>query len=160
MKKGSIIALIVGIIMAIPVLVILLVVGSTWWSNFGPFRPNGVPRSAVFLRALATGVLGAVPRGEWLACWDSNGQNHCRLSSKDGDSEYEGVFIPYGRKGSIPTDQLKIDALKTRHEDADAESTGREWVPMVYLKNGDVLIPADYYDKGMQMLDQKRKKQQ
>jgi hypothetical protein len=159
MKKGSIIALIVGTIMAAPVLLIILLIGGYWWSNFGPFRPRSVPRTAVFLRGPAVG-LPAPPRGEWLACWESNGQNHCRLSSKDGATEYEGVFIPYGRSVLVPADQLKIDGFKTRHEDADAEWTGRAWVPMVYLKNGDALIPADYYDKGTQILDQKRKKQQ
>ena len=97
-----------------------------------------------------------MPRGEWLACWESKGENRCRLSSKDGITEYEGAFIPYGRKGPIAADQLLIDALKTRREDRYAEWTGKAWVPLVYLKSGDVLIPADYYDKGSLILDRKR----
>ena len=97
-----------------------------------------------------------MPRGEWLACWESKGENRCRLSSKDGITEYEGAFIPYGRKGPIAADQLLIDALKTRREDRYAEWTGKAWVPLVYLKSGDVLIPADYYDKGSLVLDRKR----
>jgi hypothetical protein len=65
------------------------------------------------------------------------------------------VFVPYGRKGPIPGDQLKIDAVKTRHEDTDAFWLNNTWVSLVYLKNGDVLIPANQYEKGVLLLERK-----
>jgi len=157
MKRSTILVAVLSTIVAIPLLLIMAVVGGYWWSNFGPFRPMSVGRSAVFLRAPATGGPGP-PRGEWLECREGNRENHCKLSSKDGITEYEGVFVPYGHKGPIPADQLMIDAVKTRHEDRYAEWAGKAWVPLVYLKNGDVLIPADYYYKGTRILDQKRTK--
>jgi hypothetical protein len=52
-----------------------------------------------------------------------------------------------------------VDALQTRREDRYAEWTGKAWVPLVYLKNGEILIPADYYDKGTKILDQRRTKE-
>ncbi len=157
MKRSTVIVVVVSTISVIPVLLIMAVLGGYWWSNFGPFRPMSVLKTAVFLRSPATGAPGP-PRGDWLACWENNGEDRCRLSAKDGTTEFEGAFIPYGGKRPVPNDQLSIDALKTRHEDADAFWLNNTWVPFVFLKNGEVLIPASQYDTGVLILDRKRMK--
>jgi hypothetical protein len=157
MKRRVVLITVVSAITGILVMLIMALLGSYWWSNIGPFRPTGVPRNAVFLRAPATGGLGAVPRGEWLACWESNGENRCRFNGKDGATLFEGVFIPYRRKASVPSDQLKIDTSATKYADPDGFWTDNFFlVPMIYLQNGSVLIPAQNYERGVLLLDQKR----
>jgi hypothetical protein len=49
-----------------------------------------------------------------MGCSEQSGLNYCRLSSTDGQTEYEGQFVAYGRKRVIPSNELKIDARKTR----------------------------------------------
>jgi hypothetical protein len=95
-----------------------------------------------------------------LACWESKGEDRCRLSALDGTTEYESVFVPYGRKAPLPADQLDIDTNKTTEQDAEAIWLNDWWVPLIYLKNGDVLIPEGQYDKGAAILSRKRAKGQ
>ena len=122
-----------------------------WWSGTVPSRPKGVAANAVFIWAPAVG-LPAPRRGRWLSCWESAGHNRCKLSAMDGNTEYEGEFIPYRLKGSVPADQLKIDAEKTRDDDV---WVGSALVPLVCLENGDVLIPASKYEEGTLLLKQR-----
>jgi hypothetical protein len=54
-----------------------------------------------------------------------------------------------------------IDATKTtksKYADGDGFWTTSALVPLVYLKNGEVLIPADFYNKGVLILNRKRVK--
>jgi hypothetical protein len=126
------------------------VVGVYWWANTVPSRPKGVPTNAVFLWGPNVGFPGP-RRGSWLACSEAAGHNRCTLSGIEGDIEYEGEFVPYGRKGSIPASQLKIDQTKTRE---NGVWVGETLVPLVYLKDGEVLIPASKYAEGALLLDQ------
>jgi len=157
MKRSTVVVF--STITVVPMLVIMVVIGGYWWSNFGPFRPKAVSRTAVFLRAPATGGPSG-PRGVWLVCWQSSGENRCRFSEKDGATIFEGVFIPYGRKEAIPTDLLKIDTSKTKYADPEGVWINDLLVPMVYLQNGEVLILAQYYEKGALILNRKRRGEQ
>ncbi len=157
MKRNTVLVLVVSTIAAIPTLLIMVVVGRLLWAKIGPFRPTSVRKDAVFLRGPEVGFPG-LPQGEWLACWESNGEDRCRLSAKDGTTEFEGVFVPYGGRRPVPDDQLSIDAWRTRHADPNSFWLNNTWVPFVYLKNGDVLIPASQYEKGVLLLDRKRTK--
>jgi hypothetical protein len=143
------------IISAILGLLVLGVVGGYWWSNTTPTRPSTVPNGAVFLRAPATGAPGP-PRGQWLACWESNGHILCRLSSKDGSTEFEGEFIPYRGEVTVLADQLKINSSKTTKE--KSIWSGNTWVPLIFLDNGEVLIPVVKYEEGKRIIDQDRMK--
>src|SRR5580704_13181400 len=87
------------------------------------------------------GVVGGSPAIE--------APDRCRLSDINGGTEYEGEFVPYGRKPALPTDQMRINADKTREQKL---WVGYALVPLVYLRNGDVLIPVDKYEEGSQML--------
>jgi len=89
-------------------------------------------------------------RGSWLLCWENAGHNSCRLSDVDGNTEYEGDFVTYGDKGPLGADQLKIDPEKSR----DLEVwVGDALVPLVFLENGKILIPANKYEEGRRLLE-------
>lgn len=143
----------VYIISAILALLVLGIVGGYWWSNTTPNRPSTVPNGAVFLRAPATGAPGP-PRGQWLACWESNGHILCSLSSKNGSTEFEGEFVPYRGEVTVPADQLKINLSKTTNE--KSIWSGNTWVPLIFLDNGEVLIPVAKYEEGKRIIDQDR----
>lgn len=128
------------------------VVGAYWWANTVPSRPKGVSSNAVFLWAPYVGFPGP-RRGWWLACSEQTGHNRCTLSGVDGNAEYEGEFVPYGRKPAIPADQLRIDPIKTREHKV---WVGEALVPLVYLDNGEVLVPASKYEEATQFLEQRK----
>jgi hypothetical protein len=131
----------------------LLIVGlvvAYWWAGQVPGRPKGVAPNAVFLWAPHVGFPGP-RRGWWLSCSEDVGHNRCRLSDVDGNTEYDGEFVPYGDKGSVPADQLKIDPEKTRDNKV---WIGSALVPLVFLQNGRVLIPANKYQEGARLLEQ------
>ena len=131
-------------------LLILGLVGAYWWAGTVPSRPKAVAPNAVFLWAPHVGFPGP-RRGWWLSCGENAGHNHCKLSDVDGNTEYDGEFVQYGSKGSVPVDQLKIDSEKTREHKL---WIGSALVPLVYLDNGEVLIPASKYEDGVQLLEQ------
>lgn len=129
-----------------------LVVAAYWWANTVPSRPTGVSANAVFLWAPYVGLPGA-RRGWWLGCWEEGAHNRCKLNSIDGRVEYEGDFVPYGHEGLISRSQLTIDAAKTREHKL---WVGNALVPLVYLKNGEILIPASKYEEGVHLLQQQQ----
>lgn len=131
----------------------LLIVGlvvAYWWAGRIPSRPKGVAANAVFLWAPHVGFPGP-RRGWWLSCSEDAGHNRCKLSDVDGNTEYEGEFVPYGDKGPVPADQLKINPEKTRDNKV---WIGSALVPLVFLQNGKVLIPASKYEEGARLLEQ------
>jgi len=125
---------------------------SYWWANTVPRRPKQVSDRAVFLWAPYAGVPGP-RRGWWLACWEQSETDYCRLSGIDGAITYEGQFVQYGHTGPLPADQLIIDPIKTRENKV---WVGNALVPLVYLENGEVLIPASSYEDGKRLLDRVR----
>jgi len=137
---------------ALVTLMIAGLVGAYWWSSRVPSRPRGVAANSVFLWAPHVGFPGP-RRGWWLSCWENAGHNLCKLSDFDGNAEYEGEFVPYGDKGALPADQLKIDPEKTRENKV---WIGSALVPLVCLENGKVLIPASKYQEGARLLEQSK----
>lgn len=131
----------------------LFVVGvrcAYWWANIPPSRPTSVPGDAVFLWAPYVGV-PSPKRGNWLNCWeDATGRNQCRLARQDGATVYQGEFIPYRQTSAVAASQLRIDPDKSRERRL---WVGGELVPLVYLNNGRILIPAAKYEEGTKLLD-------
>jgi hypothetical protein len=142
-KAGAALAAIVAVF-------IMGVVGAYWWANTVPSRPKGVSSNAVFLWAPYAGFPGP-RRGWWLACSEQARHAYCVLSGVNGDIEYDGEFVPYNHQAAIPADQLRINAIKTREHKV---WVGKAIVPLVYLDNGEVLIPASKYEEGTRLLDQ------
>lgn len=137
-------------LLAIPILLIVWLVALEFLANRVPGRPREVARDAVFLWAPAVGFPGGLPRrGWWLACWEEAGRDLCKLSDIDGQTMYEGEFIRYGDRGSVTGKELQIDASKSMEEKV---WVGHELVPLAFLKNGEVLIPASAYDEGVRLL--------
>ena len=141
----------VAVALAVAVIALIgVIIGGFWWARRAPSRPAGVAANAVFIWAPHLG-LPAPRRGWWLVCWESFARNRCKLSDIDGNTEYEGEFIPYGSRGPLPADQLKIDTDETRKHKV---WVGDALVPLVYLKNGRILIPASKYEEGTHLLEQ------
>lgn len=137
---------------ALIALMIAGLVGAYWWSSTVPSKPKEVAADAVFLWAPHVGSPGP-RRGWWLSCWERAGHNGCKLSDVDGNTEYEGEFVPYRDKGTLPADQLKIDPEKTMD---DKVWIGSALVPLVVLQNGKVLIPASKYEEGVRLIEQRK----
>jgi hypothetical protein len=122
--------------------------GPFWWSTRTPQRPAIVAKDAVFLWAPHVG-LPAPRRGWWLSCRCDAGRDYCRLSDILGNTEYDGEFITFGTQTAEPGNELTIDPKKsTEHK----IWVGDKLVPLVYLKNGDILIPRESYSAGARAL--------
>jgi len=137
-----------------------------WWANIPPKRPASVPATAGYCGGLATTFPGS-KRGEWVNCWFDSEQNadRCRVTFVNGRLLYEGVYLPYQRQTPIPQGELLIDSMTMNRAqeqvEVDASSgessePGLQVVPLVYLRNGEVLIPAKAYEVGKKRLDQIR----
>ena len=81
-----------------------------------------------------------------MGCEQKPRQIWCKLSNMDGSLEYEGEFVPYS---ATEIGALEIDAEKTRENKVWVRDA---LVPIVYLKSGQVLIPAESYQKSKAML--------
>jgi hypothetical protein len=146
---------IVAAVVCVPVILIELYLAAFWWDSRVPRRPKGVPDDAVFLD---WGV-PKVPKakgGDWLNCWPEpqEDRDRCKLTNRNGTVVYEGDFVPYKGGGLVPANQLKIDPIKTQ---AASLWVGFAFVPLIYLGNGRILIPTDYYEKAVRLLRDREK---
>jgi hypothetical protein len=123
--------------------------GAYWWSTKTPHRPKQVASNAVFLWAPYVGF-PAPRRGWWLSCSNEAGHDLCRLSDIDGNTEYHGEFVTYGTMTAIPESQLRIDPKRSTDHKI---WVGDTLVPLVYLTNGDILIPRESYGAGVRLLE-------
>ena len=137
-------------------LIVVVIIGFYWLARIPPKRPSTVPTSAVFIWGLPVG-LPTAPRGMWVDCWLDSDRNEdrCRVTSVKGDVTYEGVFLPYRRPTPLPERKLTIDASATNEDWADREVWVGETklVPLVTLRNGEILIPKAAYESGTKKLD-------
>lgn len=152
-KASLIIVLIIGIVAA-------GITGAYWWSNVPPKRPPDVSADAVFLW---TGGLGlpAPKHGTWIECWTdaAEGVNKCRLTEMDGKITYEGVFLTNTGKNPVSESDLKIDTETTSNRTFWVRFDMLRGAPLVFLRNGIVLIPRDAYEEGMATLEHLRQEQ-
>jgi len=143
------------IMLAIGVVGAVLILGffvASYWYTRVPSRPKGVSSDAVFLSAPAVG-LPTPRRGSWLSCSEQDHHNHCTLSNIEGRTEYQGEFVRFGDRGTVPAAQLRIDADKSRQ---DAVWVDSALVPIVYLKDGEILIPAGKYEDGARLVNRSK----
>jgi hypothetical protein len=151
---------------AIAVIFVTYLVGTFWWADRPPRRPTSVSPMAVYWPGLALGLPG--PRhGAWVACWFDRQQSsdQCRIDTVDGRALFEGTYSPYLSRVPIRSDELLIDlaAMSKAQEQVEvatsageSSSPGPQMVPLIYLRNGDVLIPQKSYDTGRRRLDDLR----
>jgi hypothetical protein len=125
-----------------------------WWSGTTPGRPKTVASNAVFLWAPNL-PFPRPRRGSWLSCSCDAGHDHCTLSTVDGVHEYSGEYITYGSQTAAIDGQLGIDPKESTK---NGVWVGEVLVPLVYLRDGEILIPKDRYDDGAQILDELKPK--
>ena len=146
----------VAIILGVPSTAVLLLGVTVYWlARTTPSRPNSVTRDAVFLWAPSVGFPGGLPRrGDWLSCRVAvGGSDLCRFSTIDGATEYEGDFTPYGNDKPLPAEALQIDPEKSVRYHVWIRG---QLVPLIYLRGGEILIPAEEYVKGAELVKKSR----
>jgi hypothetical protein len=131
------------------ILLVIAVVGEFWWAGVEPRRPSGVPNDGVFLWAPYRGIPKRI-KGIWLNCWqESTGSDQCRVSAQDGEVIFKGEYVPYGQTAPVPSSRLRIDPEMSRRY---LLGVGGGFAPLVYLTNGQILIPASKYKEGARLL--------
>jgi hypothetical protein len=124
-----------------------------WWGSRPPHRPPNLSASALYIER------GVVPfkllnSGEWLDCWFDEHEHvvRCKLTNMNGWSEFEDVFLPYPRQSPV----LPADLILNRRR------TGTLWsgtyeksiqYPIVYLANGEILLPRSDFEKAKRAVD-------
>ncbi len=79
-------------------------------------------------------------------------------NDKTGRVLYDGVFLPYSSTTAISERGLEIDAEQPGHHAFDQYvMIGDAFVPLVHMKNGDILIPAAEYDDGKRRVDSSKR---
>jgi hypothetical protein len=148
------------IILGIPGIVVLAIAGAYWWSNIPPKRPPDVSADATFLWAGHLG-LPAPRHGTWIECWTdaAGGVNKCRLTEMDGRIEYEGIFVADTGRNPVSALNLNILSEQTSQSVNLWVRADDRLVPLVFLKDGTVLIPKDAYQDGMANLEHLRQEQ-
>ena len=145
------------LLLAVIGLIVLGLVGAYWWSNVPPGRPANVSADAVFLWAGHLG-LPAPKHGTWIECWRNEAAvtNNCRLTEMDGTRSYDGDFVPSDGKPAVQRMELQIEAEPTSDTTNWVRINGILGAPLVFLKNGTVLIPKDAYAEGTAKLEHLR----
>ncbi|MGA9882647.1 MAG: hypothetical protein WBQ34_02890 [Candidatus Acidiferrales bacterium] len=137
------------------------------WANVPPPRPANVPPTATYYGGLAT-TFPYPKRGQWVNCWFDSERNAdlCRVTSFDGRLVYQGIYLSYPRQTPLPETDLLIDSktMNRAQEQIAVEASGHEssepgiqGVPLVYLRDGDVLMPAKAYEAGKKRLEELQK---
>lgn len=140
-----------------------------WWADTPPKRPSNVPSDAIWIWALPTG-LPSPKRGDRAKCWFDLKQNvnRCRVTCFNGEHDYEGTFLPYEGHAPLPEIELVIDCKRTNlaqervglnATSLKSDSPGTKYIPLIYLRNGEVLIPEKGYESDLQRLDKLHRRQ-
>lgn len=107
-------------------------------------------------------VLPAPKHGTWIECWAdaANHVNKCRLTEMDGSPGYEGVFLADTGRNPVPDSALQIEAEPTSDVTHWVSLGWFRGAPLVFLKDGTVLIPKDGYQAGMTKLEHLRQEEE
>ena len=150
MKSRTLIWILWGILIVIILLIIAIPV-SYWWYTITPGHPSSVTLDAVWLWGPKNPIPG--PKyGQWIKCWSENqGKNACcRIWDKSGKEIFEGKYIPYKTQLQKTLNILEIDQEKTGSLGTTIRGVD---VSVVFLKNGEVLIPEEAYSELVKYFD-------
>jgi hypothetical protein len=73
----------------------------------------------------------------------------------NGTRAYEGVFVP-DSGGTVPQSGLRIEGESTSDATNWVRLDGMRGAPLIFLRNGIVLIPKDGYREGLATLNHLR----
>jgi hypothetical protein len=158
--RGRLKLKIVAFCLIVFVALIALVTGAYWWSNTPPKRPHDVSAGAVFLWAGHLG-LPASKHGTWLECWTDSkvAENRCRLTEMNGTRSFDGAFLADMGSNPVPQSELEVLSEQTSQSVDLWVRVKGQLVPLIFLKNGRVLIPSDAYQEGIAKLQHLRQVQ-
>ena len=125
-----------------------------WWTSRTPRRPREVsPRALYIERGVVPFKLSSTP-GDWLDCWFEEREHLdcCKLTDERGKLEFQDVFLPYEGQSALPEDKLVFDTRRTGHLWTGSYEKGTR-IPIVYLTNGEILLPRSEYEKAKQIVD-------
>ena len=124
-----------------------------WWIDRPPHRPPDLSANALFIER------PNVPfkfrhTGEWLDCRFDERERaaRCRLTNMNGWSEFEDVFLPYSGQAPVLPADLVLDRRRTGDLWGGTYEKGTRY-PIIYLTNGDVLLPRTEYEKAKRTVD-------
>lgn len=131
-----------------------LVMVVLWQAGLPPQRPNGVPANAIYLeRGVVPFKLSSTP-GDWLYCWFDEGErlDRCKLTDEKGNLEFEDVFLTYEGQSALPQGRLVFDTRRTGRQWSGTYEKGTRY-PIIYLINGEILLPRSEYNKAKEAVD-------
>jgi hypothetical protein len=124
-----------------------------WWGSRPPKRPANISSKGVFLE------VGVVPfkfstHGDWLECWKDTGVNmdRCKYTDEKGAVRFEDFVLPYEGVSPVPEGELVVDAQRTKSFHYSVTDKNIRF-PLIYLKNGQILLPQSDYEWGKKIVD-------
>jgi hypothetical protein len=145
---------VVKVVLSAVTLVVTLAALLIWWTNRPPRRPIGVSPNALYIeRGVVPFKLSATP-GDWLDCWFDEHEHldRCKMTDETGKLEFEDVFLPYEGQSAVLQDKLVFDTHRTGNLWTGSYEKGTR-IPVVYLTDGEILLPRSEYEKAKQTVD-------
>jgi len=141
----------IGALLGTTIVIAMVVV---WWTARPPRRPAGLSANALYLESGIVPFKRSSTPGDWLDCWfDKREQfDRCRLTDERGNLEFEDVFRPYEGQSPLPQRDLVLDHRKTGGIWTGTYEKGLRY-PVVYLANGQILLPRSDYEKAKRTVD-------
>jgi hypothetical protein len=133
---------------------IVVVIAVLWWAGRAPRRPTDLSPNALYIeRGVVPFKLSSTP-GDWLDCWfnELEHSDRCKMTDEKGKLEFEDVFLPYEGHFPLPQDKLVFDTRRTGHVWTGSGEKGTR-IPIVYLTDGEILLPRSEYEKAKQTVD-------
>jgi hypothetical protein len=139
-KALQVVAKTVQVIVFALALALVAIALRLWWANSTPSRPKALPVTAVWYPAPTVDIS---PRGYWLACWvdRTRNVNRCKLTDYRGrNPKFEADYSPLYGSGPIPEERLYQKPVSPNTNLWAV--AGRDFVPIVRLKDGTILVPT------------------
>jgi hypothetical protein len=135
-------------------LIVGIPVSFMWRASIPPPTPQNLSARAIYIER-GTTPFKITRTGDWLDCWfdDREKVDRCQMTDLRGAVEFEDIFVPLPGHPPAMTADLQFDS-KTGSLRTGSDVDGK-WVavPIVFLRDGAVLIPKSRYDEGKALLN-------
>jgi hypothetical protein len=130
----------VGVIIGVVLILAIVGMATYWWLSIphDPKRPATVPKEAVWI--------GIHKGGEWTLCGvkEYGDTAQCTMWGWHGTLDYQGDFKTYKESPLSPNKRLDINTQLSSTKEVFIHG---EFVPIIYLTNHKILIPAEAYSR-------------